>query len=246
MTEERLSASPRAPRNQFFARAALVMLGCVLISFPMTYYAPVIAGSRHWPLIVHIHGLFFFSWMFLYAWQTRLAATGRVSAHRELGLAGVALSAIMIPLAVSVVVVQVHRMTANGTSAPLWLPILNLMAIATFAGLMIASIASVTRHKEWHRRFTYAAALVLVQFAGSRLFSMIVPPGPDRAYFILLVPDLVFLGALFLHDRRTLGHVHPATKWIAATVVPLNLLGPTIAQSIASTGMVPAILHLSG
>lgn len=38
----------------------------------------------------------------------------------------------------------------------------NVVDITLFAVFMIASIAAVTRRREWHRRFTHAAALCVV------------------------------------------------------------------------------------
>lgn len=247
------SALARPSHNPFFARMALVTLGLVAISFPVTYYKPLLVsagaypaeGVLHLPPLVHLHALFFFSWIFLYAWQTHLAVTGRVALHRELGLAGIAISAIMVPLGVGAVIVQARSNIAHGVADPFPLTFINLMGITTFAGLMTASIASVTRHREWHRRFTYGAALVLLQFAASRLFM----PWWSYAYisyFILLLPDLVFLGALMLHDRKAWGRVHPATLWITAILLPLHAVAPTIAQSHAWDSIAPFVLHLAG
>lgn len=238
-------AKPRTAHSPFFARMALVTLGLVILSFPLAYYIPVITGSRHWPPLVHIHGLFFFSWICLYALQTRLASTGRVALHRELGLAGIAISAFMVPLGVGVVIIQARMNLASGMADPYWLTYMNLMGITTFAGLMTASIASVTRHREWHRRFTYGAALVLLQFAASRLFQMF-SASTQLDYFILLVPDLAFLGALVVHDRKALGRVHPATVWISAVLLPLHASAHTIAHSHAWASIAPFVLHLAG
>ena len=89
----------RAP-SKFFSRCALLMLAMVLLAFPFTYFAPVVSGSRHFLPVYHIHGLLFFGWIGLFAWQTHLVASGRTARHRELGLAGIAISALMVPLGV--------------------------------------------------------------------------------------------------------------------------------------------------
>lgn len=233
-----------APRSQFFARMALLMLGLVLLSFSMTYFVPVIEGTRRWPPVVHIHGVLFFAWMFLYAWQTRLVATGRTAMHRELGLAGIALSALMIPLGVATLIVQAKTKLELGVPGPFVRTAFTMMGITTFAMMMTASIACVTRHREWHRRFTYAAALILVQFSASRLLRPFVGE-PWFPHLAMLLPDL-FLVALMIHDRRSRGAIHPATRWITAILVPIHIATPFLAETRVWAELAPVLLRLSG
>jgi len=242
--DEATLVNTRSTHSQFFPRMALLMLGLVLASFSMTYFVPMYDGSRSWPPVVHIHGVFSFAWMLLYVWQARLVATGRVALHRELGLAGIAISALMIPLGVATIVVQAHKRLGLGIEDPFSRSFLTLMGLTTFAVMMTAAIASVTRHREWHRRFIYAAALVLVQFAGSRL--LLHFRGISHfEHLVLLLPDL-FLVALMVHDRRVSGAVHPATLWITAVLVPLHVVAPFVAHSAAWAAFAPALLRLSG
>ena len=72
-------------RSQFFARTALLMLTCVILSFPLTYFQPMLTGSRWFSAFYHIHGAAFFGWIFLYTWQTHLAARGKIG-ERPMGL----------------------------------------------------------------------------------------------------------------------------------------------------------------
>ncbi len=74
-------------RSRSFARTARLMLACVILGFPAAYFKPIATGSPHFSPFYLIHGATFFGWMFLYAWQTQLAAQGRIARHRELGLA---------------------------------------------------------------------------------------------------------------------------------------------------------------
>ena len=87
--------------------------------------------------------------------------------------------------------------------------------------------------------------MILLQFAASRLFQMF-SASPQLAYFILLVPDLVFLGALVAHDRKALGRVHPATVWMTAILLPLHAVATPISHSHAWASIAPFVLHLTG
>ena len=234
----------RPARTPFFARSALVMLGLVLASFSFTYFWPIASGGGHFPLVLHLHGAAFFAWMLLYAWQTRLAASGRVASHREWGLAGVALSAVMIPPGVAIAIEAARRRTAVGNPHPFDTTLFNVADLTTFALFMTASIASVTRHLDWHRRFTYAAAICLLGPALSRWLRVI----PEATPWTDLLPNLaadLFLVALAAHDWRTSGRVHPAT-WIAITVlIPIHVATPFLVSSDGWRALGPAIMSLA-
>jgi len=138
------TAAARAPRGRFYANSALVMLAAVLLAFPLTYYGPLLSGSRRFAPFYHVHGLAFFAWIGLYAWQTHLAASGRIARHREFGLAGIALSALMLPLGVIMAIAAIRHRMALGDPHPFDVTIYNIVDIATFSLMMIASIAAVT------------------------------------------------------------------------------------------------------
>jgi hypothetical protein len=144
-------------RPRFFAWSALVMAAVVVLSFPVTYYLPLATGSGKFDTLHHAHGLAFG----LYVWQTRLVARGHVARHRELGLAGFALGGLMIPLGYWMAQrsAQARLGTMDHPYESTWYSIVD---ITLFAVLMTAAIVSVTRQREWHRRFMFVAALCLV------------------------------------------------------------------------------------
>ena len=243
-TSSELQRSP----SRFFARSALVMLALTLSAFPLSYFSPVVTGAKHFPPIYHIHGIVFFGWIGLYAWQTHLVATARTARHRELGLAGIAISTLLIPLGLLLTIAAIQRRIRRGDSHPFDYALYNVFDIACFAMLMIASIAAVTRHVDWHRRFAYGAALCLVGPAISRWFSgpwfvtpPYTPPLSDLAPYF--AADLFYI-ALILYDRRKLGRIHPATLWMCLTVIPLQVLTPFAAESEWWRALAPVLIKL--
>lgn len=210
----------------------------------MTYFQPVITGSKQFSAFYHIHGAAYFGWMFLYAWQTHLAAKGKITRHREFGLAGIALSALLLPLGIIMAILAIQRRMAAGEDYPFDFTAYNIVDIFTFTILMTASIAAVTRHPDWHRRFTYCAALCLVGPAVSRWFHAIPAYPPFTDFGPNVLADL-FLIALVLHDRRTLGRIHPASWWLIAALVPVHLLTPYLASSDVWRATAPTLLQLT-
>lgn len=228
-------------RDSFFANSALIMLACVILSFPLTYYWPVMSGRRTFAPLVHLHGAVFFAWMFLYVWQTRLVATGRTALHREIGLSGIALSTLLVTLGIAAAIHAAQGRSRHGDPLPFAVTFFNLMDMVLFTTFMTASIAAVIRHREWHRRLTYAAAVCLLAPAMARwtVPYLSIPPFSIVAPYI---PDYVFLGALAVHDRRTLGGIHPATLVAAVIMVPVRVVSPWIAFGHTWNAVAPRIM----
>ncbi|HEX4848442.1 MAG TPA: hypothetical protein VFV30_09875, partial [Novosphingobium sp.] len=82
--------------SRFFAVSAMLIAVLVVLSFPLTYYIPLLTGTKSFTLLRHLHGLAFFAWIGLYLAQTQLVRHGKVKLHRELGIAGVALAGAMV------------------------------------------------------------------------------------------------------------------------------------------------------
>lgn len=235
------SAHEGGARPQFFARSALVMAAIVVLSFPLTYFVPVATGKGKFDTLHHVHGLAFFAWFGLYAWQARLVARGQVARHREIGLAGLALTGLMVPLGFWMAQRAAQRRI--GTMAhPYEYTWYNFVDISLFAVLMLASTVLVTRHKEWHRRFVFVAALCLVAPAATRWTLRMPGLDPfvlDVVIYLVMYP---FLVALALFDRRTMGKLHPATLTGIALVVPLHVSAAWIARSNWWNSVAPGLV----
>jgi hypothetical protein len=228
-------------RPRFFARAAFVMAAIVVLSFPVTYFLPVATGSGSFDTLHHLHGLAFFAWFGLYAWQTQLVARGQVARHREIGLAGFALTGLMVPLGYWMAQRGAERRLGT-MEYPYEVTWYNFIDITLFTVLMVAAIVLVTRHKEWHRRFVFVAALCLVAPAATRWTLRMPGLDPlilDVAVYVVMYP---FLIALALFDWRTLGRLHPATLTSIALLLPLQISGAWIARSSWWNGIAPSLI----
>ena len=228
-------------RPRFFARSALVMALIVVLSFPVTYYLPVATGSGTFDTLHHLHGLAFFAWFGLYVWEARLVARRQVARHREIGLLGLGLTGLMVPLGLWMAQRAAQRRI--GTMAhPYEFTWYNLVDISLFAVLMTAAIVLVTRHREWHRRFVFVAALCLVAPAATRWTLRMPGIDPfvlDIAAYVLMYP---FLIALALFDWRQRGRLHPATLTSVALVLPFHLSGAWIARSSWWHAVAPGLI----
>jgi hypothetical protein len=117
---------------------------------------------------MRLHAVACFAWMSRYLLQTQLAARGDMARHREIGLLGFALTGAVILLGYWLAQRAAEIRIANGVAYPYEFTWYSIVDIGLFSLFMIASILLVTKHKEWHRRFTYVAALCLVAPAATR------------------------------------------------------------------------------
>lgn len=226
---------------RFFARMAWFMVAAVLLAFPLTYFGPLLSGSKSFIALRHIHGAAFFTWIALYAWQSQLIAAGKTARHKNIGLFAFALSGALLPLGVWMLLVATDERAAAGNPATHYLAFFSLFDMASFAGLLTAAIATAMRRTDWHKRFMYGAAITLVGPAISRWFLLIPPATPWTDMGPNLLADLLFI-PLVLLDRKTMGRVHPATLVAVLVTVPMHVLEPWIASSAWWGALAPRLL----
>ena len=233
-------ADPKRSQHRFFSSSAIIIAALIVLSFPLTYFLPLVTSSKNFTLLRHLHGLVFFSWTALFVLQTWLVRQGRMRLHRELGLAAAALAGSMVPLGMWLAVVAIGDRTASGYPLPFEFSIYNLLDIGAFALLIGFAIYQATRNIEWHRRLVYVAMLSLLGPASSRWFLLAPLPWPYPDMAPNLFADLLLI-PLALFDRKALGHIHPATFWAAAVFVPLHIAEPFIGRSGWWNAIAPAL-----
>lgn len=240
MTESRVPAQ----RGRFFFRTAILITALVLLSFPITYFIPVATGSKSFTLLRHLHGLAFFGWIGLYLFQTLLVQKGNVRLHRELGIAGVALSGALLPLGLWQAVTSAGERQAKGVAQPFEFAIYNLVDILVFAAAFGWAIFEATRRIEWHRRLMFIAALNLFGPAFSRVIFLIPMPFPWSDMAPNLVADALLI-ALAVYDRQRLGRIHPVTLGAALVLIPFHAIEPLIARSHFWNAIAPSLFGFS-
>lgn len=240
MTESRVPAQ----RGRFFFRTAILITALVLLSFPITYFIPVATGSKSFTLLRHLHGLAFFGWIGLYLFQTLLVQKGNVRLHRELGIAGVALSGALLPLGLWQAVTSAGERQAKGVAQPFEFAIYNLVDILVCAAAFGWAIFEATRRIEWHRRLMFIAALNLFGPAFSRVIFLIPMPFPWSDMAPNLVADALLI-ALAVYDRQRLGRIHPVTLGAALVLIPFHAIEPLIARSHFWNAIAPSLFGFS-
>lgn len=189
-------------------------LGCVAIAFAgfvSRYFAPMAAGTFAAPALVHIHGLVMWSWTLLFAWQSWLAANGRLRRHRSFGMAGIALFTLAVWIGVSVGIDQLdRRLEAGAGDAARAFLIMPLSLAVMMIVLFTVAIAN-ARRPDVHARLMLLVTLVALTPALARLTGDVMGTGPHpRNPVIGGLIALALVGIAVARDIRVRGRPHRA------------------------------------
>jgi hypothetical protein len=173
------------------------------------------------PPSVVLHGTVFTIWMALIVAQTQLISARRHEIHMQLGKAGMLFAILMIPVMYLTAVWQVARATQAPFTDPLTWTIVPLSVIPPFA-VLVWNGWQHRRDVQFHKRVMLSAAILVVM--GPAVGRLPIAPPTRLGFSILLLLGLPLFIPLFVRDRRTLGHVHPAT-WLGFSMgaVPVAL-----------------------
>jgi hypothetical protein len=222
----------RSFQPSFFFWMTVVMALLIFSGFGLTYWGPMASGTlAPLPPVVHLHGLFFFSWMVLLIVQAVLVGTRNVEVHRSLGTFGIAVGTGVLILGTFLTVMSARLGSANPSPSSGTLNYLSVVAVLSFGILFFLAMRS-TRKPERHKR--------LVLFATINL----LPPGINRLYMVSFgMMDVPLLAtyltmdalaiAVLVYDWRALGKISPASMTGALFVFGPQLLYPIIVGSAA-------------
>lgn len=228
------------PTNQFFMRMAYACAAVGVIGFAPTYWIPLLSGTLAVPPILHLHAFVFYAWLALLVTQSRLAASRRLTRHREFGVLGVAVVTAMCFVGVAAAVNSMKLADAAGFGdAGRAFSVVPITGIFFFAALFAIALLNVKR-PHVHKRLMLVATVSILNAAVGRLFILALGAPPPTAsaepppVFVTipagLITNLLLVPAM-LHDRKRLGYVHP-TYWIAgAALVASQLLRVPMAAS---------------
>lgn len=208
------SRDRQASERKFYTRMALALVAIVLLGFGPSFYLRGIvpAYPRPNPTLppaVILHGLVFTSWMALLIVQTQLIAARKHAIHMQLGKLGMLLAIIMIPVMYLTAVWQVARANQPPFTDPLTWTIVPLATIIPFAVLVWTGWVR-RRDAPWHKRVMLCAAILVVM--GPSVGRLPLAPPTVAGFTILMLLGFLLFVPLILHDRKTIGEVHPATK----------------------------------
>ncbi len=244
MTDATIGGSAsKVSSRWFYAWMAATCMAVAFVGFAPTYFVPLVQGQFAAPPIIHIHGLIFFGWTVLFCTQAWLVASGRVLAHREWGLLGVAWATAMVFVVFAAVVSRIELLTEAGYRTEQlsfsWIQVGGILFFATIITLAVVNV----KRPETHKRLMLLGTISLLPAAVARWFIVFLAPpvpagevGPPPPLFIAIPPGLVadlLLVAAIVYDWRTRGKPHPAYIYGGIALLAIQLTVPLIGDTDA-------------
>ena len=203
----------------FFLALVLLILATNFIGFARTYY---LAGLLRAPLpspLVHIHGALFTCWLLLLLTQTILVLLGRIRWHRQLGILGGIIAALMLVFGPLVLIAALRRRAFSFDGA-------NLIFAADIGGLILFALFvsigfRLRNHPIAHKRLMLFSTIAILLPALSRWTFHFMDP-----LWLFLAIYLAFPLSVVLFDLYSTRKVHRVT-WICALLITVYVLGST-------------------
>jgi hypothetical protein len=235
----------------FYFYMALSCVAVAFLGFAPTYWLPLASGTFPSLPVVHFHGVLFFTWTLYFAFQTWLAASGRIARHRTIGMIGVSLATAMTIFGFLAAAGALKRSADAGLAdAGIAFTIVPLSGILFFAAVFILAVAN-THRPETHKRLMLLAGISILDAAVARWFlTFLAPSGPPAPppVEVTIVPAFVaylLLVAAMIFDWRTRGRPHPAYIYGGAALIAVKLLNWPVSTTSAWHSLAGGILKLA-
>ena len=212
-------AAPSRLKRKFYLAMSVLLALMIFVGFWPSYYGPLMQGAADAPLILHVHGVIYIGWMFLFIAQTTLAARGQIRAHRTVGSFGLGYGAVVwvVGIAVSFIAPALNvtsgEWTVDQAAEFLPIPLGDMILFGSF----LAAAAIYRGQPEIHKRLMMIATFAVVFAAAFRLQNAGVPR--PAAIVIWFVP----LALAIAYDVKQRGRVHPV-YWIGGVAMAIALL----------------------
>lgn len=172
------------------------------------------------PFWVHLHGAAMLAWLALLIAQPTLVSRDNLALHRRLGWIGGALAMFIVALTIFTAIASLEMHRFPPFFSPPYFLVLTIVEALVF-GAVVGWAIRRRGDTDWHRRLMIGATIVILEPALGRILPMPLMIGWSDLPIALC--QLAVVGLVARHDRRVLGHVHPATKAIAAIVVAVRI-----------------------
>ncbi len=220
----------RAAEKKLLLITAAAFPLVVLAGYFKSYYfsaffdVPAIANA-----LVHAHAVVMSVWVLFFVMQTALIRSRNVKLHMTMGLAGIALAALVVVVGMATAYdAQLVRGAAPPGANPhafFLLPVADMSMFVVFFSAAVYFRKRPTEHKS-------LMFLTAIAFTPAALFRIPVVPPDYAMIWAFGVPALISVGALVWHSaaHRRVNRVFAAGVVLVVAAVPLR---PVIADSNA-------------
>jgi hypothetical protein len=249
--DNRVRVTATDSTQYFYFYMALSCTAVAFLGFAPTYFMPLAKGSFSATPVIHVHGIIFFAWSLFFVFQTWLAASGRITRHRSVGMIGISLATAMTIFGFLVAVSVMKRSAAIGqTDEGIAFAIVPLSGILFFGVVFAWAIAAV-RQPETHKRLMLLAGISILDAAVARWFlTFLAPPGPPGPPPVAVTIPPAFVAYLLLvaaivFDWRTRGRPHQVYVVGGIALIAVKILNLLVGPTHAWHGFAGGLLALA-
>lgn len=208
-------ADRKASERKFYSRMAIFLVLLVFAGFAPSFYLrgiipPYPRPNPTLPAAVMLHGTVFTVWMAIIVTQTQLIAGRKHETHMRLGKLGMLFAILMVPVMYLTAVWQVARANQPPFTDPLTWTIVPLATIIPFA-ILVWSGWTHRRDVQFHKRMMLSAAILVA--AGPSIGRLPLGPPILLVFTLQLLLGFLLFVPMIVHDRKSIGKVHSATKF---------------------------------
>lgn len=210
--------------DRFFMKMGLVSLVLLALGFA-PFVVDRIDKTGDYPAVLALHGLVMVLWYVLFTYQASLVGKNNIQKHMALGQLSPYVVAAFVVTGLMVTNASYDSGSNGGTPlSPSHFIILPLGDMAMFLTCFLLAYKN-RKTPATHKRYMWLASLLILDPAVVRFgMSMGAPPVGIGIIVLLLM-------LLVIYDKKTLGHVHKATKvglglWLAYVASVLTI-GPS-------------------
>jgi len=159
-------------RNRFYVVIAMVLALLVFAGFARTFYLRAWFDVPPITTLLQLHSIAFTAWFVLFVIQTRLIAAQNYRTHMQLGIAGIAIAAIVTVLGfiTAIMSADAPRVRPMGMNSHQFV-LVPLVGITFFAVFVTAAVAF-RRRADLHKRFMILAMISVIGPPVARLIAL--------------------------------------------------------------------------
>ena len=210
-------------RNLFLA-AAIGFPLVVLLGYFKTYYFSAFFDVR--PIansLVHFHGIVMTVWVLYFVAQVALIRSKNIKLHMTMGLAGIALAAIVIVVGLAT---AYDAQLVRGAAPPGANPHSFFLYPVSDMTLFVILFAGAIYYRKRPAEHKSLMLLTAINFAPAALFR--IPPVPDHLVIIWAfgVPNLIAIACLIWHTikHRKLNKIFAAGVLLLIIALPMRIV----------------------
>lgn len=221
----------RFTSRPIYGKFSILLLGIIIVSI-LPHYFEIYKSSDLVSVSLIVHAILYLGWFILFAVQSSLSASGKISIHKKLGYTSLVLFALLFISGVQMLAVVMGSYDSSwddwylhSRASFVWGILHTLISFSIFYVLGVLYRAQLQAHK----RFMLMASLSMISASITRV--AFLPFIPVDGMAVTLLGTYGLLVAPMIMDRIIFKSVHPVFKW----GVPLYVI-----TQIVCIGMLPA------